>query len=217
MNKPRTHKGFTLIDVLLGAAVFSIVMSIFIATVATSIGASRNIILKHQATNLAREGIEAMEFVRNTDNLNGLSWGQFVQGRYPTDLFWKKKGSQVTFSKLEHKGGKVCLALDKTLDTPPWRFIETPCGGKGTKLSLFSSDDIHFYAAKGGGEETPFSQIITLENITGTLSGIATTPLTDDGSLLNNEGIIKVTSTITWKQGNQDKEISLTKLLTHWQ
>lgn len=224
MRQGRSHvrRGFTLIDTLLGVAIFLIVSSAIFSLVFTTMNASKGIIERQKAANLAREGIEIMENIRNTNILRGISWATKADSStsYPADTLWK-----VGFSKLA-SGGPLCLTASPSTGGLPWTLQEISCPTStnfpdSTKLSSVTINGRQQLAHGGTPEVDAPKRYIKLTNITNTLQQtVGTPPITPHASkaeLIGKDDVILVESIVQWSNKGKTTEEKLSKILTKWQ
>lgn len=221
-KRPRLTRGFTLIDTLLGVAIFLVVSSAIFSLVFTTMNASKGIIERQKAANLAREGIEIIENVRNTNILRGVSWATKPDGSstYPADTLWKLPLSKLATS------GELCLTASPVTGDLPWKLQEISCPTgttlpDATRLSTITLEGRSILGVGSNPTSDAPKRYIKLTNITNKLPQTLKTPLlSPHGSkaeLVGKDDIILVESIVQWNNKGSTAEEKLSKILTKWQ
>ncbi len=219
----RVRRGFTLIDTLLGVSIFLVVSSAIFSLVFTTMAASQGIIERQKAANIAREGIEIMENIRNTNILRGISWASKPDNSstYPADTLWS-----VPFSDLVRGSEELCLTATYAQGNVPWKLekINCPTTDNWPSTTQLSSIQLNGKTVLGhGGSQTNDApkRYIKLTNVTAklpqTLQTGAITAHASKAEITGKDDIILVESFVQWSNKGKQQQDTLSKILTKWQ
>jgi len=182
-------KGFTLVETLVAVAIFTVSITALMATLASGISNTTYAKEKITATYLAQEGIEYMRNMRDDYVLypaNG-GWNSFVAKIYPCT---------VTSCYFKDQDLGLSQMKDITIDK---------CVGTNT---------CHLYYVSSGAGEGKYtydsSDVGTVSVDSGFIRTITVNPS------LNGGQEMKVTSTVSWKQGSGNYYVSLSENLFNW-
>lgn len=202
--KGKENKGFTLIELITALSLISIalvaVISLLVSTLKTSKASKDELI----AANLAREGIELIRNIRDTNWLkcneettsSACRWGHFA-----TD-------TEGNLKKI-NKNNKYILEFNPFNENsiPILRQVQDDddinisiCTIGQNQAYIHSNIDCNADGAEK--EETIFSRHITF---------------TQNHADVNSTDEIQVTVTVEWTEQSQDRSISLTEYLYNWQ
>lgn len=201
-------KGFTLPDTLIGITVFLIAASALFGLLNTVIGLSSKAQKSFEATNIAREGIEIVEQMRNTNLIHHLLWNT-----KETDSFW---GTNNFFTSLSPTH-PLCFSITPNTSTnnTPWTIKEVP--GGCTSIEQISTKNESFIKNLPfqNTSDAPYGRSIMISIKPADLFGIEKQKQTSS-STLHEDDIIHVTSTTWWMEGAQIHSQSLQKILSRW-
>jgi len=187
----KKKKAFGLIETLIACAILIIITG---AVLSLNVIVSNNIFFAKQrsvAFNLAQDGIEAINQIRDTNLIDGLSattWNTLVCNQSSTIPLSvpNKNGSSVYIQK----AGQFSACY----------------GSAARRLTLVPSTD-------GNGEEITIEGVTFKRKITFEPSGVDP-QITD--SAVTEDNALRATVTISWIQNGKQKEIELKKLFTNW-
>lgn len=184
--------GLTLISVLVATSIF---VTVLLAVIRLMTGTTQATLISHDkfiGTNLAREGIELAQAVRDNN------WMSSVPGRARAD--WVKNG--------------LCYGLledDKkmTLDTDNYGTILVNLVPPLTDAKLYIDDSGQYHHNLSGAVASPYSRVISID------CSASQNKYTnnDDPPLLR---YITITSTVNWERDHQNHEVSLMTRLYDW-
>ena len=204
-------QGFTLPDTLIGITVFLIAASSLFGLLNTVIGLSSKAQRSFEAMNIAREGVEIIEQVRNTNLIHHLLWNT-----KETDDFW---GTNQLFASL-NEDHPLCMSISPTQEEgkTPWDMKEIP-GGCAYLDTLPSSPtegkDLEKtlpYAPLAG---TPYGRSIRLTLQRPSTYAIDASKQTSSATV-HKDDLLLITSTVWWKEGGKIQSQSLQKILSRW-
>lgn len=222
-SQPGIRPGFTLIDTLLGVSIFLVVSSAIFSLVFTTMAASRGIIERQKAANIAREGIEIMENIRNTNILRGISWASKPDNstNYPADTLWS-----VPFSDLVRGSGELCITATYAQGNVPWKLEKINCPAtnvwpSNTQLSNVQLSGKTLLGHGGTSETDAPKRYIKITNITSklpqALQTAAITAQQGKTELVGKDDIMLIESVVQWSSKGKQQEEKLSKILTKWQ
>ncbi|MBU0667717.1 prepilin-type N-terminal cleavage/methylation domain-containing protein [Patescibacteria group bacterium] len=213
------RKGFTLPEVIVAMAVLTLV--IFTATnlVVSIIRSNAENVRTLTAYGLAQEGLEAVRNMRDSDWLLGARfngklgafqkdiWGDaFPDGMGEDGYYTVSLGSLVRSPISINSASQV----DSLANYVPWK-LKSIKGADDTGALIYKFTDKNsnrvlyrnkYDALDTGGEKTPYSRYLYIENIS------------DPGATALQK--MRVESIVKWREPSRDKEIKLVTELTDW-
>jgi len=215
MNRlKKQQKGFTILEVLLSAAIIAVMLAALVAIGQLSLNTNQLYLQRSQATYLAQESLELARERRDTnwiDRKNGTMWDGF-------------DGTQSVLSLLPNENSKIygplCFYPTSGQYYFSWRANDDSGWEKGKSCA-------EIIAQPAG---TPAAQMIPTEKIT-LDSGASfyrylvfqrvTTSLLPDtpSSVQPGQSAIKVTAVVKWRANNSsgdEKTVSISEILTNW-
>ena len=196
----KDNKGFTLTEVMIGIMILTMAIVAASNMLVTLMRSNQVNLTSMQAQYFAVEGLEAVRSIRDTNWLHNQDW----------------LGSDILQYKIEKGDFSVQLNSvgwnEEGKDLPnligyfPWEITDDGAIKKCIGPSM------HVYFGADCSEETAFNRIITIEEYD------------CENSLGNNleeesckpEDSILVTSTVSWNIGGDNRDLSLSTVLTDW-
>lgn len=185
----KKNRGQSLVEVVAAIGIFLMVVSVILALTATNIAGQKTSEFQIIANNLAREGIEVVRNIRDSNWLLGNDWDLGLKG-----------------SVLNQNNEAVAVFKDGNwvLDLP-------------NNDSLYLSESGIYSHESDGGTLTVFSRRLTLDNIcindaTGE-EGITKQLCSDQGKRKIG---IKISSEVRWFERGSEKKLVLENLIYDW-
>lgn len=182
-------KGFTLIELIISITVLIIGISAIFTLTMFSIQLNKENMVKIQALELAREGMEAMRNIRDSNWINNYPYNG-------GDPLWGESFS-------EQKEIIVSPIFDETVSSAPW------------KITTIVKDDIqqsrlyentlgavkvysHDFISQEQSKASPFYRYISI--------------IPED----EDHNITRIVCTVFWYENSKEKQVSLHEILTNW-
>lgn len=211
----KNKKGFGLVELVMAMLILSIALVGILNLMAYLIKAAQVNKDKIIALNLAREGIEVVRNVRDSNWLNGCpTWGG-------TCSHWTTAGGTTTCCVWDsgiNSGADHSLALD--FDATNNRYIlnytATDFSSAGTLLYKDSVSDLYVTSAymTGGSPASLYRRLLTIDFICRDADDTNEQVITAGDCGLQKKVGIQVTSTVQWDSGAA--EVSLVDKLYNW-
>jgi prepilin-type N-terminal cleavage/methylation domain-containing protein len=185
----RHNSAFTLVEVIIGIAILSIVMSSITVLTIISIQANQANVNRLTAYYLAQEGVEGLRNMRDSNWLQNYGWD--------ADSGWGIDFEADGYYKIDYLPG----------GDPPW---ELTYGGND--LDVFLGSDLMLYLANDGGH-------VFYVNNTASWSDYSASRynrylhITHD---VDGEDILEVTAVVFWDDHGNERDVQVSTLLTDW-
>lgn len=211
-KKDNRREGFTLVGVIASAFFAIIVLTALASMISQVYAVSRVSKNKFIAVNLAKEGIE---LVRNMRDTNWLHYPETHPGP-ETAIAWRGDNNNTDLFDICNRNGADFHTVDATV-VPP-RLVESSVAGQ-EKLYL---DTNNMYTHTDTGNLSIFSRKITISTHSEPGYG---TPENDCGEVIVSDALLvskpqgfTVTSTVTWEEPGTGvvKTVSLSQDLYDW-
>jgi len=198
----KNKEGFSLTEVMIGMAILTVAIVASTNLLITLMRSNDNNVRSLQAYYLAQEGIEAVRNIRDTNWLHNQNWLGRSTGE-PWGVAFKP-GETYTVGFVYPTASfvdDVDLALMSSYS--PWKVSP---GANGAEIKRVESVSGYYLTSENlSGEDTGFEREIKLEPYECGAADFA-----------ECEDYLRVVSTVRWKQGQSDREVSLEEILTDW-
>lgn len=189
MRHTRTYKqGFTLVEIIIAITLLVIGVVAVFGLVFFAINLNRDNVMRVQALELAREGMEIVRNVRDTN------W----KNNYPFN-----GGAEIWGVGLD---GTKTIAVSPTFsDQSPFDLQAVTKGDKASyRLNTIEESGVTLFT-HGQGKESPFYRYVELSPVSSQLAPAAT-----------DSEVMKVTVTVLWNDSGKEKKVEITEVLTNW-
>lgn len=219
MRRTSLSTGFSLIDTLLGVAMFLIVTVALIQFTMTTLHAADNLSAQLQAQNAAREGLEIMENLRGTDAISFVTW-KTPQNLHPH----QELKDLLQFSGLATQQ-EVCATVAPRTGIVPWEIhtIRCPAANEDPKenTALFSKENENHQTIlthDSTGEASGLYRYIrirkakdteTLRDFWSSFKDTRQDPQQDDD-------VVEVDAVVSWRLYGHVQQLTLKKILADW-
>ena len=200
------RSGFSIIEVMLALAVISIAMTGFLSLAASNVAAGKQTEQRYLGLELAKEGIEVVRNMRDTNWLIGCSYPGAADCRqWNSGLAQDKTYTAVPI--FEYPDNKWSLSFVNTnIDA---------CRDQGT-CPVYKSEDF-IYSGKNIGAKTEYSRLVEINQIC-----TVTNECGGDGICVSGESCnfgvmgLQVLSHVRWLSRGQVRSINLEERLYNW-
>ena len=202
----KDNKGFTLTEVMVGIMILTMAIVAASNMLVTLMRSNQVNLTSMQAQYFAVEGLEAVRSIRDTNWLHNQGWlGDSKLGYQIGDKIGDEAGFAVQLSNVgwDKKGEEDLSSLYGYF---PWEITDDGTIKKCIGLSM------HVYFGADCSEETAFNRIITIEKYDCKNSS---GDKLEQGSCKPEDSIL-VTSTVSWNIGEDNRDLSLSTVLTDW-
>ncbi|MFA6255506.1 MAG: type II secretion system protein [Patescibacteria group bacterium] len=187
MSLTNSHKGQSLMEMIAAIAILLIVVTAILALTISNIVGQKESEFQVLANNLAREGIEAVRDIRDSNWLGGQAWDTGLQSGEAI----------VDFIKAENH----------------WQLDSTSCSGNDL---LYFDPASGFYSHDSDGQNSSFSRCLDLSSICLDSDGneyiVADNACNSDDQKIG----LKVEAKVTWLERGKHREVQLDDLIYDW-
>lgn len=190
-------KAFTLVEILIVVFVFGVGILGVLKLLTTSLGYFDAITMKTKATLLAKEGIEIAYGFRDSNIEQGYPWNflSFDEESQKETYLWSEWN---TVFKVWFTGEQAYRGFE-------------PADKKGDFESDFNNFYLELYTGGSQGNALAYYHHVAQDTIPakGLARSIEFTPITESGTELDSNKILKLTSRVLYKRGNSTGEVLL--------